>query len=228
MWTLPRKRHSAGYVLDLVEFNANMTQFANEVDGGLNEHNFATGAIDRFFGAAGTLYDEDIGISIHFLKPNVLDPHLAVANLITLPHSTSWNPVAGVLKTFVSHGGTALVLIPFQITCPAPAAMQSGLNFAIGFDGAVQMQSLLGSGDLSNDFKDPGEGVTVAGSQVSFDYGTSPSVRAVQMKLMVSGLIRIPPGRHTIQLYSRNLFTVSGTPSQYLSQHEIIVIEGYE
>lgn len=224
MWTLPRFRHAASYVMDMDEFNTNMTQFANQVDGGLNEHNWANNALVNILTADKV--DEDIALNVYNTKL-AIDPATAVGSLTKLRHSTSWSPVTGASATFTSHGGKAMVFISFQLVTVFTALEVPPLNFAIGLDGVVQQNALLGTGDPSNDFMETGTDATVAGGQVELDFGTAPGFRGVREKLLVTGLIDIAPGQHTIQLFSRNLYTrnTATPPEQYIAGYEVIMLK---
>lgn len=223
MWYFPSESpFIASTVVDVRQVNRLVQGWANEVNGNLNEHNF----VDDF-GAnavANDMAEADVAARL-FSKKKKIDPHAATATMFKIPHSTRWSPVDDSGGTFVSRGGQCLVFISFQLHCPTVPSNQSGTNYCIELDGVPMMDTLLGTGDQSNDFLDTAFGATVSGGQVEFDYGTSPSFRAEQEKHRVTGLFNLTPGEHTIRLLVRNLFTITATPPQYISQREAIFLD---
>lgn len=221
-WAYPQNRPSTGLILDNQEFNENLSRYADEVNGNLNEHNFAVNCVPNMIDNGVT--EPDIVSRLYSTK-NAVNPHAATTSMVEIPRSLSWQGVDGAAKTIVSRGGLFLVFISFQLHCPTAASAASGLNFCIGLDGSPRMDTLLGTGDQSNDFLDTAFGATVGGGEVTWDFGTSPSFKANQERKLVTGLFRVSPGSHIINLMARNLFTTSGTQNQYISSREVIVLE---
>lgn len=221
-WVWPRYTLTSGFVVDVDEFNENMSLYASEMNGGLNEQNFQQGIMADII-AAGAC-ETDI-MARTYAKQTKVDPHAAVSSMEAVPHGTRWVGISASEKSIVSRGGPALVIISFQIHCPTIPSGMSGLNFAVEVDGAISANTLLGTGDQSNDYLDTAYGATVGGGEVQYDYGTSPSFLGAQEPKQVVGTVYLTPGPHTIRLAARNLFTVQAAQAQYISQCETIVLE---
>ena len=97
----------------------------------------------------------------------------------------------------------------------------------------VRYESLVGSGDLSDDLtafptfwtdtSDSTSGVTDAAF-----FGTGPAIKSTQYGLTTHMMIPINAGRHTVALAARNLSTTSDTVSQSVTQVEIVAIEMWD
>ena len=224
-WALPKEKLTSGYILDADDFNANIASFVQEYDGNLNEQNFNATCLEQAM-RAGKAAD-DIAVRLYSRKTPI-SPQGATGPMFEIPQTPSWVEVGGTVKNFTSPGGMALVIISFQLTTPGAVVIQSGLNFCVELDGAAQMNSLLGTGDQGNEFMATGEGYTVGGGDITFDAGTSPSVRARQMRHQVKGTYRLSPGEHTVRLLARNLFVQQdAAQSQFVSQRETIILHGW-
>ncbi len=227
-WAYPRHKFTYTWTLDPEEWNDNLVVFANEMNGNLNEQNIAsTGATYPFMHdiIENSLCQFDVMARL-FSKKTRVDPLGTTANMEEIPPTTRWFPIAASKPTtFHSRGGLALILISFQTHFPTMPSGMSGLNFAIEVDGVMRPDTLLGTGDQGNDFLDLAFGATLSGGEVDWDYGTSPSFRAIHEPKMVRGLIRLEPGQHVIRLVARNLFTVTAATAQYISNCETVVID---
>lgn len=223
-WAYPREKLQISYVLDADVFNANLAAFAAETDGNINEHNL----VDDFgLRAAGEgKLAESYAISL-FSRQQPMDPFTAQALQIELRNTVSWTDVNGTLKTFTSGGGMVLVIISFQLDCDGHHPMQCGLNFCIELDGAPMFDSLIGTGDPSNELLSDTVGITVGSGEIDLDWGSSPSIRASKMPLQVKGVYRLSPGLHQVRLVSRNLMQQNFEFKQFVSQREVIVLNGW-
>lgn len=220
-WAYPKHTFETGDPLDCEAMNDTIAAYASEVNGNLNQHNWQTDTLLDLQGLSQV--EPSIGLQIYEGGATV-DPHAATSSMAVAPHRTRWSPIDGTEVEFTSRGGKAFVIISFQVHQPSVVAASSGLNFAIELDGVVMNDTLLGTGDESNDFLDTALGATVGGGEVTYDYGTSPSIRAAQTKCLVSGVFQLEPGEHIVRLVARNLFTINGTPPQYISQRETIIL----
>lgn len=225
-WAFPKEKFATGYILDSDDYNQNFLSYTQQINGGLNEHNWVDSAMNRMleFG----LVEDDV-IARVFSEKTKKDPLSAVATHFEVPQATRWNRVTGTAVTFTSRGGLVWVIASFQCKLQNTPNDQSGLNFALEMDGMTSMGSLLGTGDGSNDYMDRGAGVIEsggipAGTTPTYIYGSSPSVRARFAPIVVDGLFRVTPGEHTAYLVARNLFTAPAV-YQYISQREMIAID---
>lgn len=227
-WAYAKHRFNYTWTLDPSEWNDNIVSFASEMNGNLGEQNWLSvnGGVPFMKQAIndGKAEDDAVARSTGVLYAS--DPHGFTAYMSEVKQNTRWTPVEGyTIGPFTSRGGLALIVFSFQMHCDVIPAACSGMNFGIEVDGRVFMGSLLGTGDQSNDFLDAAFGATVAGSEVTFDFGSSPSFRAYQEPKMVRLLTYLVPGQHTIRLVARNLFTVTAAVNQYITNGEGFVID---
>lgn len=220
-WAFPPSKFSTAYVLDQEVFNDGVLAFSTETDGNLNEQNFAINTLADAMSASPSQTEDDIGMRI-FQAATEVNPHAATSSMFKIPQFTRWSVVDGSKIEFTSPGGKIFVIIDLQLHCPLVADESCGTNYCIELDGAPQMNSLLGTGDISNEFIDTG--LSVGAFDAEFNYGTSPAMRATQKKLQVKGSYTIAPGVHTVRLLVRNLVAVAAAPSQFISQHETIIL----
>lgn len=221
-WGYAAHRFAYAWTLDTEEFNDNLVLFSNEMNGNLNEQNFAETCVVDMMTNANT--QPDIMARV-FAEKTKTNPNGPTGNMERIPPGTRWNPISRGELLFVSRGGLAWVIFSFQMHCPSIPAKASGMNFALEVDGVVRMDTLLGTGDQSNDFIDLAFGASVGGGEVEYDYGTSPSFRAEHEPKLVKGLFRLEPGGHRIRLVARNLSSGPNNTPQYISQVEAIALD---
>lgn len=217
-WAFPREKFASSYVLDCDDFNANVAAWAAETDGNLNEHNFVAGTT-----LADSMDQASDGIAMKILHGKVeVSPTDSGGTLgFAVPHTQNWTPIEDCDVEFSTVGESVMVIYSFQLNNPG-GTHASGLIFCIEVDGAAQMNSLLGTGDETNDYTNPADS---ADQEYNFD--TSPSCRSSAHGYMVKGTYRLAPGRHTARLLARNLYLVNDQVSQQISQREIIIIKGW-
>lgn len=212
-WAFPVEKIASGYVLDMDDFNANMAAWAAETDGNLNEHNFQAAA------TLVNLMDQAAdNIAIRVLHHQEIESPTGSGGF-DIPHQVNWSPVEDMDVTFASPGGDVLVFWSFQMNNPTGGGgdHESGVVFCLELDGAPMMNSLLGSGDGSNDYSR-----AVGGD---YDFDTSPSFRSAAHAYEVVGEFRLTPGLHRIRGLARNLFTIeSAAPTQTITQRELIIL----
>lgn len=215
-WAFPREKFSSGYVLDCDDFNANVSAWAQETDGNLNEHNFIAGTT-----LTNSMDQASDGIAMKVLhRKNEVSPTGSGGTLgYDVPHSVNWAPIEDTDVEFNTVGESLFIIYSFQLNNPG-GSFASGLVFCIEVDGAPQMNSLLGTGDESNDFVNANDD---AGQEYNFDSGAS--ARSSASGFMVKCSCRVSPGHHTVRLLARNLHMINGTVSQTISQRETIIMK---
>lgn len=219
-WAYPVEKFVSSYVLDMEDFNTNLAVFADEADGNLNEHNWSINALAYLMTVSKTVAND---IAMRFYDTQTaLAPMGALGTLTQLQHNTRWVPIDGMSKTFASPGGVIMVIASFQLRCTGFPAGQSGLNFILEVDGVPQANSLLGTGDQSNEYIDSSVGTS--GGTIALTFGTSPSFKAEHEPKMIKGHYRLEPGEHTVRVLARNLFTITAPIAQFVSQRELIIL----
>lgn len=226
-WAFLHHRHGLTMLLDNEEYNDNIAVWASEVDGNLNEHNYAERILEAV--VAGGFAAMSLGLRAYNNK-QARDPQDYAATGLEVPQSERWNRVEDTDDLFVSRGGKVMVIMSFQCHMDPLSTDATGLNFAIELDGQVMASSLLGTGDESNDFVDGGIGYSLedvlAPPVFQLNYGTSPSFRAVQTPHRVVGVFHVEPGEHQIWLVARNLRTVESC-NQWITNCEAIILDGW-
>lgn len=221
-WLFPKSLLRTGTVIDWLEFDEILAGYSSEINGSLNEHNFDL-SIGSDLLTAGSVPE-----SVAIRAKNVSD-HMDVyteSALVKIPNSEQWNTVSGTAMTISSRGGAVYVTYSFQVAFYDVVAEGPGLQFAIEFDGSVQFSSLIGSGDLSNDYID-GDDVNPTELGVAAGGG---SIKARLSPHCVEGLFQVDAGQHTFRLVARNPYSLlSGSrQEQYVACYEGIALEIYQ
>jgi hypothetical protein len=221
-WAWPLESFDNGRILDNEEFNANLAAYCAELDGNLSEHNFAQNTLGNhaeFHDATGGCAD-DIGIRLYQVY-NEEDPHSATSTHTLVPQGTSWRPVPGISQDIVTTGGKLFVFCSFQIQSTKPHVDRAPpINFCLGVDGQPMMDTILGTGDSTNE----AGGHPNTGDTPIIDIATAPGFRGQQEAFVLQGAFDIEPGARSVQLFSRHLFQGQNDATHYISQHELIVL----
>lgn len=214
-WAYPPYKPAAFDVLDMERFNENVSEFMQETNGNLNEHNFRDSSLQEL--ADADLVADDLAIKI-FHRATSLTP---LSSDYPLTFSTDWKPVTDSDKTFFVPAGKLFVISSFQYIADATVlgTRQPGAVFALELDGAIQTSSLLGAGDTSNEYT-----LNETTSTPAINYDSSPSFRGLWEPKQVTGTFVISAGEHTIRLAYRNLasFGDISSPFQWISSREMI------
>lgn len=211
-WAHPKHLYTTGLVLDSQEWNENLAAFSAELSGRLNEHNWS---IDALVGAQEDGLVEDGIIARISHDDSNGDPFLAPAENNVIPASTAWQEVKGTSNTYSVRGGKALLLQRIQLrgpdytfssNQPHSTRLQTGVQLAPMLNGVPRLEALVGGGDLSNDRTqvDLGGLAYVASHGWPF-FGSAPAIRAKHTGVVLSCLLELPPGKHTIALACRSL-----------------------
>jgi len=222
-WRFPRHRVSDNSVIEIDDVNENFRSVAEEASGALNEHNWEEGSWnDRLtdlsdgvgmrawssgmLAQPGVANDGVTGSGNGGVAPFALEP-----TQFMLKEESTWQPIDDLTLTIESTGGTLWILssmatrLPwfrsaaFPPTFSEEAFVGFGAMFAIRVDGKILAQSLVGSGDLSNDemtttnyrASPPGSGI------LSFN---SPAPTALHAAICVEALVTVTPGQHVIEV----------------------------
>lgn len=221
-WVIGNRRIANTYLLDVDEINDVFLPFTNELTA-LNEHNWTDGAFEAI--VVNSLAEPDFAIQAHQII-HEREWESPGTTGISVPQATRWSAIPGTTQTFNSSGGKALIIYSFQLGTGTYLQDQSGLNFCIEVDGTPMLDGLLGTGDVQNDRIDKGIGAIFSGSgsAITGTYGSSPSFKSRAMPLRVQVLANLSPGRHTVRLLARNLFT-DDSAYQFICNCEGIVLD---
>jgi len=216
-WKYPRHRVSNVGVIEIDDVNENFRGVVEEASGELNEHNWAAGSWSNRL----TDLADDVGMRVWknqvLVAPGVGGGALPYGDEIApgafvVEETKTWQPIDDLTLTVDSTGGTLWVLSSMATRLPwyrefIPAGTQFGIPeytafgamFAIRLNGQILEQSLVGSGDLTNDkmtttvyrATPPGCGI------LSFN---SPAPAALHAGIVVEAIIPVAPGQHTVEV----------------------------
>lgn len=222
-WKYPRHRVSNVGVIEIDDVNENFRGVVEEASGELNEHNWAAGSWSNRL----TDLADDVGMRAWrnemLVYPGVASTDAEPRGDVIAPgafvieETKTWQPIDDLTLTVDSTGGTLWILasmatrLPWyrdDIQSPGTAAAAQfnrseytafGAMFAVRFNGQVLEQSLVGSGDLTNDkmttttyrATPPGCGI------LSFN---SPAPAALHAGIVVEAIVPVSPGQHTIEI----------------------------
>lgn len=198
-WAYPQYKPTTSWVLDSERFNENLSEYAQETDGKLNEQNFDRVTLDEMVNVNQAGVSADLALKFWRVGTKLIDP---TGTIPKTPFTSDWSPIASSTQLFYAPAGKIFVAISFQY---ANAGAFSGVSapgsvFAIELDGAVQMSSIVGAADISNEY-------TFVETDASADilYDSTPSFRAVFEPKCVTGVFQISQGLHQVRGVYRSL-----------------------
>lgn len=221
-WVHPTSQFFNGSVVDWLEWAENLAAYASIIDGGLNEHNFAS-TIGSTLSAAGKVA-QNVAVRA-FQTARQVDITGATSGFTQVPNTENWYAITESEVEFGWPGGDAFVCINGQAKINNIVSLYGpGLQFCIELDGASQFSSLNGSGDLGNDLLTNDDVVTELLMNDS-----SGSLKGGLFPFSVSGVFTLDAGAHTVRLLVRNPYTLrSGAQQdQYVANVETIILAGW-
>tara|TARA_R110002110_G_scaffold1039_1_gene4086 strand:+ start:18103 stop:18840 length:738 start_codon:yes stop_codon:yes gene_type:complete len=206
-WRFPKHRVSDDSVIEIDGINENFRGVVEEGSGELNEHNWKVSSWpDR-------LTDLSDGVAVRYKSRQVgIDPASGSGSASTFvaQDNPTWQLIDQLTETITSTGGDFWILASFQVRAPwyQPDILAIGtggyfsafgLQFALRVDGKVLTDSIIGSGDLSNDLFVSESLVTSppGGSILSFN---SPGVTATYASVSTEAITTLAPGAHTVEV----------------------------
>jgi hypothetical protein len=194
-------------VIEIDDINVNFRAVVEEGSGDLNEHNWKVASWpDR-------LTDLSDGVGVRQMSQQVsMDPAAGsgAASTFIIPDEVSPAPISQLTQEFITTGGNFWLLASFVAILPwykpsvtgDPTALKEsafGAHFAFRLDGDILLDSLVGSGDTTNDKYEtnhfvntpPGAGV------LSF---SSTGITATYASVVVEAIVSLPPGTHKLEV----------------------------
>lgn len=219
-WRFPPEKPKTYWTLDPDQISHNMHAFAEEVGGRLNEHNWTADALPSVLAS-----NWSPRIGGHWWHDRV-DTAPTPGGGLDLDPTTRWASIGNLTETVQTRGGVFLVIFSGQVNNDSGAGIkQPGLQFAILVNGQPMHDSLVGSGDMSNDMIDAGAGQLSAVAPVYNYDGTGPAVRSEAQAMTVSWQGYLPPGQYEITAGYRNVSTTNQTIFQEVCCRELIILE---
>jgi len=242
-WKYPKYDIASGYVIDVDPINDNFLPVVNEHSGAIGEHNLsaASSGITRAklaTDAAFTLHHStkeasptDYGKKDGWLKISPSDDWQAYPN------------ADGVRLEFVSTGTTMWACASLQLICGYNGTGQNvaftdyqkgfGFNVALRLDGVIVYDSLLGSGDTSNEFyrafKNRGGVLAPSAAKDLAIPQCGGGLAGARLPVTVDAVIDISPGEHVLEVVVMNIRGQSRSTATdrfcYIATREIFALE---
>lgn len=221
-WKYPKHRTRDTQPMDLDALNTNFETVVQEMQGNLNEHNWASGGfVSEYTTTMGAVLrvkrsSESVNVMTQFGTP----PATKAAVISGTPYQVTPNYEWDVVMTHVvkTDATNLWIMASFQHSVSDVATTaRTGIQYALRLDGTVLTETITGSGERSTDPN--GEGIDGDGTHMPF---------------AIEALIPAVAGPHRIELVARmaaagfasGVFTSSG---DYWMVHnrEMITVELY-
>ena len=241
-WKFPKHNIKPSDVVEMDDVNENFREVVEEASGALNEHNWKAAAFPDREDLA-----DDAAIVLRRVYREV-DPNqdptraLAGAHRVFVELETDWQDIADTELTFTSPGGMFWLMASLQASSVIDDAWATigergrfGIQFALSLNDAVLAQSLVGTGDRSNDviaFRRPSSPF-----MIGFEVYNTPSPSSRYMTITLEAIVEVPPGRHTVRVVAcpplvNDIDAQSGggwakmpKQSKWIGSRELIVVE---
>jgi hypothetical protein len=218
------------HVVSIEPINENFQPFVEELAGGLNEHNIKRDAftLDQFADDAAFRIHQTASTDTPGLLTGYSNPE--VAGWVDIQAADGWQAFSddGLRLEFVGRGGTAYLCASFQIHCGTnstgtftadgvvPKFRQMGFGYlvALRVNGSVLNETILGSGDPSqDDFRDTAftkAAVDPAQNKKSFDpIAERPQggggLAGARLPIVVDAIAELLPGTNLIEVVVMNI-----------------------
>ena len=247
-WRYPKYDVKSGYVIDIDPINENFLPFVEESSGALNENNFDS---DQATLTRSQLA-EDVAFTLHHAVPGASampspTDYTNKNNWVTLPNNSDWqtSTKAGMTLNLVARGGTVWICGSFQLLCGTGniatdssgdfEAWQKGFGFlaALKVDGVTINESLLGTGDSTNEYyrgyKNTGMIYIPTGAAAIAGPQAGGGISGARLPCVVDAVIELSPGPHTIEIAVMNIRgtmrSASTDRNSYIANRELFALE---
>lgn len=246
-WKYPKYDIASGYVIDVDPINDNFLPIVNEQSGALDEHNIAANVDGVESGVLRRKLALDAAFTLHHSEktasPTDYTNKTGWLKISPSDDWQSWSSTTGTRLEFVSTGTTMWACASFQLICgfdaTAPGASTSdyqkgfGFNIALRLDGVIVYDSLLGSGDSSNEFyrgyNNRGGMLAPSAAKDLAIPQCGGGITGARLPITVDAVIDISPGEHTLELVVMNIrgHTRSTATDRfcYVATREIFALE---
>tara|TARA_R110000824_G_scaffold38976_7_gene118463 strand:- start:2133 stop:2900 length:768 start_codon:yes stop_codon:yes gene_type:complete len=250
-WRYPKYDVKSGYVIDIDPINENFLPFVEESSGALNENNFDS---DQATLTRSQLA-EDVAFTLHHAvparsaMPSPTD-YTNKNNWVTLPNNSDWqtSTKAGMVLNLVAKGGTVWICGSLQIICgtgdlPGISgsdttnvySWQKGFGFlvALKVDGVTINESLLGSGDTTNEYYRGYKNQGMVEQVTDLDQISGPvaggGLSGARLPCSIDAVVELSPGPHRIEIAVLNIrasMKSSKTDNNsYVANRELFALE---
>lgn len=219
-WRFPRWRELDGYPCDMEAVNQDIEATVEEVEGLLNEHNWAfNGMTSTDNMTAGAVVRM---ASTHKTVNPVIGagdppPTAIIADGFQVSTNTDWVVIDDMVRTVTTDTANLWIMASFQQqpSTPASDSVRLGSQYGIRIDGVLLWETVLGGGDRSNDIH--GEG-----------FGGN----ATCIPVVLDAVLPVIAGDHRVEIVARTprneAFTVPSSDDYWMVlNRELIIVELY-
>jgi hypothetical protein len=238
-WKYPEHPLTPGSVVGIDDINRSLSEFAEEVEGGLNEHNWKKDSFNR--------HDCSDDVAVEVWKVSCKQDHYADMQT----DRQEWAPISGqntwllvqsdnnqTSINLTSSQCTLWIMSSFQVRRSGQADTRRGsVQFALRVNGVVIPETITGSTGFSYDavhnqsldISDPplldAPNDNNPHRDVTLGAGLSMEIYAVS----VDAMIPVRAGSHTIELVARSTLTTAGesnvlTTNYFVASRDLTVI----
>jgi hypothetical protein len=222
-WKYPKTRSRIAQPMDLDALNENFENVVQELQGNLNEHNWAANAFtDAEDYAQGAVLRVRQAVSEVVPMAAGVGPPVNIGSVVSgTPYQTQpdfeWGQV--VLQTVRTDATVLWMMASFQhsVSSPAGTIRRSGIQYALRLDGTVLTETITGSGERATDTN--GEGYDGDGTNMAF---------------VIDAVIPVTAGPHQVELVARmtsgvalNLQYLSDDDYWMILNRELLIVEMY-
>ena len=221
-WKYPKHRIKPAEVVEIDDLNRDFSTFSEELDGGLNEHNWAKDSFTRLDCAS------DVSIECWQTKQHQ-DPHAVVdssSEFSLVRASQAWEIIQSTNQTCqISATTSKSVLWIIASVQHQQGSIDLFAQYALRVDGTIIPETITGCSALGSDLNH--NPVTIVktdnqDNQKILGSGIADFSRSVSLDTMVP----VGPGVHTVDLVSRTLPRASGSSHRraFNGARELIVL----
>tara|TARA_R110002096_G_scaffold146133_2_gene304430 strand:- start:819 stop:1454 length:636 start_codon:yes stop_codon:yes gene_type:complete len=206
-WRFPKHKLSAGQTVTPENLNEGLRPTAEELSGQLNEHNWKEATIPSF-----TNCQSDCAFVWHSTGVySDADPGNYGVNFLEFPATATWQQLEDTKVTKSTPACILWIHASFQVM---PIVFTSSglptLGAAIMVDGQVIQETIVGSGDLSNE--------SSLGSQAT-------GIQMLGVPFATSVALPVASGEHTVSIVVRANPTATNDKGIVVQSRELIVLQ---
>ena len=235
-WRFPPHRIQDRHVAGTQDVNENLWEFADAINGRLNEHNFAA---DSLLVGAFPATAPEAPLIIHYDYTEVAsnDPRRTSTptGTIAIARNGTWQEVDARVQ-FTSRGGLLWIVASGQSSPGLRVgsggsliAVTNTIQVAIALNGQIQAESMTGTTDLEQSSEDRPLGTD--GAIHSQEERAGTGLGGVWQNLVPWAsecLLVVPPGDYTVDVRARRVAGSSaafGVTAPWIFNRELIVME---
>jgi hypothetical protein len=216
-WKFPEHPIKSGGVVEIDDINRNIGEFAQELDGGLNEHNWKKDSFNRFD------CSDDVSMEC-WRTTQIQDPTVNAFKFFDEYHRAhthqGWFTVKSPSQTcsITAKTSSCKLWVMASLQHYQVEGADGSCQYALRIDGVVIPETMTGASSTLDDAYHEGSGAVY--TTTNHGSGVSQVRRSVSLDTIVS----VAPGTHTIELVQRTV-SVDGIDTYfYVGSRELLVI----